>query len=116
MNSHNAQLLFDIRCVSKSLFRFKSDLSKDILLYIASNEGSCDLRFVLRHVSATTIALRQHIQTMEKSGFIELCIDDKSKRCKIIKLTEKGIELLKSYELEIQNALKKWIYTHNNEN
>ena len=109
MKKMNAQLLLKIRSFSRTLFRFKSDISKEILIYIASHDGECALKYVYENINATALAVRQHLQILEKTNYIESQIDNKNKRCKNLRLTKKGADLLDAYEKIIEKNMKKWL-------
>ena len=104
----NAHLILKIEEASKTLFRFKSLLSRDILLYIASHDGTCELRDLFKSIDATTISTRQHIQILEASGYVLLFTNNDNKRAKTIKLTNKSFELLSIYEAEINSIISQW--------
>ena len=104
----NADVLWEIERVSRSLFRFKSPLSREILLFLTRHGGACELRDLFKGLQATTIAARQHIQALELDGYVELTIHPLSKRCKNICLTAKSQKLLEQYERECHRVLSEW--------
>ena len=104
----NADVLWEIERVSRSLFRFKSPLSREILLFLTRHGGACELRDLFKGLHATTIAARQHIQALQLDGYVELTIHPLSKRCKNICLTAKSQKLLEQYERECHRVLSAW--------
>jgi len=108
MLSCNADALLEIERVSRRLFRFKSPLSREILLFLTSHGGACELRDLFKGVRATTIAARQHIQALELDGYVELAVNVENRRCKNICLTKKSQRLLEQYERECHRVLSVW--------
>ena len=109
MRKERARIILDLRTLGDRLFRFKSTLSRVILLHIASHGGECELRTLMKTVEATPVAIRQHIQSLESEGYITLGTHVSNRRCKIIALTERASELLRDYEDHISDAALKWL-------
>ena len=108
MMEANAQVLLEIKKVSHQLLQIKSQLSHDILLTIASYNGTCDLRILFKKIEATPAAIRLHVQGLEDEGYVYVCTHQTNRRCKVACLTDKGLNLMRGYEREIQNALNSW--------
>lgn len=98
----------DSRVRSRELFLFKSPLSRQILLTVTRYCGVCELRKLFKLMEATAIAIRLHVQPLEEEGFVELCPHETNRRCKLIKLTDKGWTLMREYERQCQQALSGW--------
>lgn len=108
MRAGNARIILDARATGASLFRFKSALSRVILLHIASMEGECELRVLIKQLDATSVATRQHIQLLEMEGLLRVSPHPSNRRCKIVGLTEQAWELLKRYEAQLGAAVLRW--------
>lgn len=108
MLSTNAQTLILLRDIERSLFNFKSPLSRDILLQLSATAGTRELRELLKLSEATPIATRLHIQSLEEDGYVELCAHETSRRCKNVRLTAKGLSLMNEYEQRAQEAIVRW--------
>ena len=109
MRKDRARIILDMRTLGDRLFRFKSTLSRVILLQIASHGGECELRTLMKTVEATPVAIRQHIQSLESKGYITLCAHVSNRRCKIVALTDRATELLCDYENHLSDAALKWL-------
>lgn len=109
MRSAYAQIILDARAIGPNLFRFKSSLSRLILLHVAREGGQCELRALLKQLDATSVAARQHIHSLVTEGFLNMETHPSNRRCKIVCLTEKSRSLLKGYEALLNEAVLKWI-------
>lgn len=109
MRKERARIILDLRTLGDRLFRFKSTLSRVILLHIASHGGECELRTLMKTVEATPVAIRQHIQSLESEGYITLGAHISNRRCKMVSLTEKGSTLLQEYEARLSDAAAMWL-------
>ena len=108
MLDRNAQIMLELESISRELFLFKSPLSRQILLVVVSRSGVCELRKLFKLMEATAIATRLHIQSLEEEGYVELSPHETNRRCKLIRLTAKGVALMREYELRCQQALAAW--------
>ena len=108
MKSHNAQLILNLKIEAKEHFGFKSSISHDILLYLASNRGKCELSHLFKRIDATSIAIRYHIKYLEMKGYIVLKINTNNKRTKNIELTAKGNKLMNDYDVKLEAILSQW--------
>ena len=108
MRKERARIILDLRTLGDRLFRFKSTLSRVILLHIASHGGECELRTLMKTVEATPVAIRQHIQSLESEGYITLGAHVSNRRCKIVALTEKASAVLREYEEHLSDAADRW--------
>ena len=104
----NAHILLELERISRELFLFKSPLSRHILLIVASHGDVCELRKLFKLMQATSIATRLHVQSLEEEDFVELCPHETNRRCKLIRLTDKGWALMREYERQCQLALSAW--------
>ena len=104
----NAHMMLELERISRELFLFKSPLSRQILLIVASHGGVCELRKLFKLMEATSIATRLHVQSLEEEDFVELCPHETNRRCKLIRLTDKGWALMREYERQCQLALSAW--------
>lgn len=109
MRKDRARIILDLRTLGDRLFRFKSPLSRVILLHIASHGGECELRTLMKSVEATPVAIRQHIQSLESGGYLTLRGHPTNHRCKTVSLTEKALELLREYEVRLSDAAIRWL-------
>ena len=109
MRAGYAQIILEAREIGPSLFRFKSDLSRVILLHIAGEGGQCELRALLKQVEATSVAARQHIQSLVTEGFLNIETHPSNRRCKVVSLTESSRALLMRYEHRLHEVAAKWI-------
>ena len=108
MKKGNAQILLELRATETRLFRFKSSLSRLILLHVAMNGEDCELRQLMKAVDVTAVAARQHIQLLEHEGFLAVSAHKTNRRCKIVSLTKKSKDLLHDYEQEILATINRW--------
>ena len=108
MKSQNAQLILNLKKEAKEHFGFKSSISHDILLFLASNRGKCELSHLFKSIDATSIAIRYHIKYLEMKGYIVLKININNKRSKNIELTAKGNKLMKDYDARLESLLANW--------
>jgi len=104
----NAKALLSLRKVSRNLLPFRSSLSRDILLTIASGRGQFELRALFKLIGATPTATRLHVQSLIDDGLIELQQHPTNRRCKIVSLTENGWTLMRAYEQQAQECLSLW--------
>lgn len=109
MRSAYAQIILDARAIGPNLFRFKSSLSRLILLHVAREGGQCELRALLKQLDATSVAARQHIHSLVVEGFLDMETHRSNRRCKIVCLTDKSRLLLTDYEALLREAVLKWI-------
>lgn len=108
MKSQNAQLILNLKIEAKEHFGFKISISHDILLYLASNRGKCELSHLFKSIDATSIAIRYHIKCLELRGYIVLKINTNNKRSKNIELTSKGNKLMNDYDVKLVTILAEW--------
>ena len=108
MRAVNARIILDARATGASLFRFKSALSRVILLHIASMDGECELQVLIKKLDATSVATRQHIQLLETEGLLRIGQHPSNRRCKVVALTEKAWALLQHYEERLGRAILRW--------
>lgn len=108
MKPDNALVLFEIDGVRARLFPFSAHMPLTILLIVAKEGGSCDLRVVYRQVRSAIAVTRKQIDTLEREGYITLHESEADRRCKSIALTEKGAEGLSRYEAAIEAVLSRW--------
>ena len=104
----NAHTLLELRNISRKLLLFKSPLSQEILLIVASGNGSCELRQLFKQIEATPTAIRLHVQSLMEDGYVELCLHETNRRCKLVRLTDKAWRLMREYERQCQQALLAW--------
>lgn len=108
MRAWNARTILDARATRASLFRFKSALSRVILLHIVSMEGECELRVLIKQLDATSVATRHYIQLLETEGLLRVGPHPSNRRCKIVGLTERAWALLKQYEAQLGVTVLRW--------
>lgn len=108
MRAVNARIILDVRATGASLFRFKSALSRLILLHIASMDGECELRVLIKRLDATSVATRQHIELLETEGLLRIRQHPSNRRCKMVALTEKAWVLLQHYQEQLRRAVLGW--------
>lgn len=108
MRDAYAQIILDAREIGPSLFRFKSPLSRVILLHVACAGGRCELRTLLKRLEATSVAARQHIHSLVTDGFLKMDTHPSNRRCKVVSLTEKSRKLLTIYEARLQEMVLRW--------
>ena len=104
----NARALLSLRKISRDLLPFRSSLSRDILLIIASGRGQFELRALFKLIGATPTATRLHVQSLIDEGFVELRQHPTNRRCKVVSLTENGWMLMRGYERQAQECLNLW--------
>ena len=104
----NARALLNLTKVSRKLLPFRSSLSRDILLIIASERGLFELRELFKLIAATPTATRLHVQSLIDDGFITLEQHPTNRRCKVISLTENGWTLMREYEQQVQKCFSGW--------
>lgn len=109
MRDAYAEIILDAREIGPSLFRFKSPLSRVILLHVAREGGQCELRTLLKRLEATSVAARQHIQSLVTEGFLVIETHPSNRRCKVVSLTESSRALLRTYERRLHEVAAKWI-------
>lgn len=108
MRKAHAQLVLEARAVGPALFRFKSDLSRVILLNLVCLGGASELRILLRKLDATAVAARQHIQFLEIEGYLNVQTHETNRRCKIVCVTDKAWQLMSAYEAELATLARRW--------
>ncbi len=108
MLHHNASALLQLGTVSRQLLCFRSPMSREILLLLASGGGSYELRRLYKQIDATHTAVRLHVQSLMEDGYVELCQHPTNRRCKIVQLTDKGQQLMKDYEAALRPILANW--------
>ena len=104
----NARVLYEIDGVRARLFPFSAPMPLTILLIVAKEGRSCDLRVVYRQVRSAIAVTRKQIDMLEREGYITVHESEADRRCKSVTLTERATEGLKRYEAAIQEALGKW--------
>lgn len=109
MREAYAQIVLDAREIGPNLFRFKSPLSRIILLHVAREGGQCELRILLKRLEATSVAARQHIQSLVTEGLLNIEKHPSNRRCKVVSLTESSRALLRTYERRLHEVAAKWI-------
>jgi DNA-binding MarR family transcriptional regulator len=107
MRPKQADIIFQLLETPKA-FRFKSDLSLQILLLISSNGGLCDLK-LLAKISVTPMALRQHVKMLEAEDWVKLEINEASRRNKLISLTNKATRKLEEYNRNIERLFLDYV-------
>lgn len=107
MRPKQADIIFRLLETPKA-FRFKSDLSLQILLLITSKGGLCDLK-LLTKISVTPMALRQHVKMLEAEDWVKLEINEASKRNKLISLTDKATRKLEEYNQNIERLFLDYV-------
>ncbi len=105
----NAFAVLKLRKVSRELLPFRSSLSLDILLILASGRGEFELRELFKLIRATPTATRLHVQSLIDDGLIELGQHPTNRRCKVVNLTNAGWTLMREYELQIQECFSGWV-------
>lgn len=108
MKKDNALILLGLKETEGRLFRFKSALSKEILLHISISGEECEMRHLMKAVNVTPVAARQHIQLLEHEGFLAVSGHRSNRRCKMVSLTEKSRALLKEYEAALSEIIQNW--------
>lgn len=108
MISQNAHVLLSLRKVSHELLCFKSPLSREILLNVASVSGAVELRQLFKRIRMTPTAVRLNIQALIEDGYLDLRQHPTNRRCKIVCLTDKGWGLMRAYEQQVQQCLNGW--------
>lgn len=93
--SENARILLDNSAMGRRLFGSRSPITTEIVLTLAMHANGLDLRDLLKRIDATPIATRQHLGNLMQQGFVELALHPKSKRCKVVTLTNVAITALK---------------------
>ena len=109
MREAYARIVLDAREIGPSLFRFKSPLSRVILLQVAREGGQCELRTLLKRLEATSVAARQHIQSLVTEGFLSIQTHPSNRRCKVVSLTEHSRGLLAQYEHRLHSVVAEWV-------
>lgn len=104
----NARAVLEIKEISRKLLLFKSPLSREVLLVVASFRGECELRHLFKRIEATPTAIRLHVQALVDDRYVELCRHPTNGRCKMVRLAERGWDLMRAYELQVQQALSGW--------
>ena len=112
MLNQNARALLSLTEVSHGLLCFKSPLSREILLTVASGSGAVELRQVLKLMRMTPAAVRLNIQSLIENGHLELRQHETSRRCKVVCLTDKGWTLMREYEQQVQKCLSGWSHVN----
>ena len=107
MRPKHADIIFRLLETPKA-FRFKSDLSLQILLLISSYGGLCDLK-LLTKISVTPMALRQHVKMLEAGDWVKLEINEASKRNKLISLTNKASQKLEEYNRNVEGLFLDYV-------
>jgi DNA-binding MarR family transcriptional regulator len=110
MLDRNAHTLLRLRKISRELLSFKSALSRDILIIVASGSGAVELRQLFKLIRMTPTAVRLNVQSLIDDDYLELSQHMTNRRCKIVRLTDKGWALMRQYEQQVQNCLKEWSY------
>lgn len=108
MKKGNALILLGLKETEGRLFRFKSALSKEILLHVSISGEECEMRHLMKVVNVTPVAARQHIQLLEHEGFLVVSGHKSNGRCKMVSLTEKSRSLLKEYEVALSETIQNW--------
>lgn len=109
MREECARIIIEAREIGPSLFRFKSPLSRVILLHIALEGGTCELRSLLKRLEATSVAARQHIQLLVDEGLLHMEKHPSNRRCKVVSLTDSSRALLTQYENHLNDLVAKWV-------
>ena len=109
MLNQNAHVLLSLRKVSREVLCFKSQLSPEILLIVASASGAIELRQLFKGMGMTPTAIRLNIQSLIEDGYLELRQHPTNRRCKVVCLTDKGWALMRDYEQQVQNCLSGWL-------
>ena len=104
----NALTLLDLDSIARKVLCFRSPLSREILLILASCCGELELRKLYKKIEATPTAIRLHVQSLMDDGYVELCQHLTNRRCKLVQLTDKGRQLMQDYEQQVQKVLIAW--------
>ena len=108
MRIQNAQVILDVRRVTRDLLCFRGEWSGEILLLVASSSQTIELRQLFRLMRMTPTAVRQHIQLLINDGYLDLRQHRTNRRCKVVCLTDKGLALMCEYEQEVQKHMTGW--------
>lgn len=108
MFSENAKILLDNSTMGRRLFGSRSPITTEIVLTLAMHDNGLDLRDLLKSIDATPIATRQHLENLMQQGFVTMSLHPKSKRCKVVALTDAAIAALRQYELQFQSQISEW--------
>ena len=104
----NALALLDLDGIGRKVLCFRSSLSREILLILASCCGECELRKLYKKIDATPTAIRLHVQSLMDDGYVDLSQHATNRRCKVLQLTDSGLALLREYEQQVHEALRGW--------
>lgn len=108
MRRGNADVVIELRRITNGSPFFRGFLSLEILLNIARNSGSIELRRLFKEVGATQVAIRQHMQDLTRSGYLTVETDAANRRCKLARLTPAGWQVLAACENSIETTIAKW--------
>lgn len=108
MFSENAKILLENATMGRRLFGSKSPITTEIILTLAIHDNGLDLRDLLKSIDATPIATRQHLANLMEQGFVTMALHPKSKRCKVVSLTDAAVAALRQYELQFQSQISDW--------
>ena len=88
---------------------FSSMLSREVFLEVAAEGGELELRELYKRIQATSTAVRLHVQSLIDEDFLELSQHATNRRCKIVRLTTTGKEMLTQFERKAHSLISGWI-------
>lgn len=78
-------------------FRIAPQITLEILLILASGNGSASLTSLFEQIAAAERSVRSHIRALMASGLVEENKQSRDTRAKMLRLTPRGVDDLTAY-------------------
>ena len=114
MQSGNAKILIELARLNGRTPIARQDISREIVLLLASANGQCRLRNVFSSMQYTSVAIRQHVEMLHCDGLLDLRTIPSNRRAKQLVLTREAINALQDYEREVDALISKWLCVDQN--
>lgn len=109
MKKTNAVIVLGLEAIDRSYPDLRRGLTRKILLEVCAHGGSLEMRKLFKIVDVTAVAARMRLKELEEAGIVLVSTDPSSKRCKMIQLTEHGLQIVSDYERKINELLADWV-------
>ena len=99
--------LLELEALAENLLKSqkKSALLKLKVLYFASEYENLSVSIIIQKLGMQKSNFALAMAEMEKEGLIEICQAEIDRRCRTVRLTNKGREMLENYKQEIETCL-----------
>jgi DNA-binding MarR family transcriptional regulator len=103
--AHYARVRLALTQRERIRFRLSPQISLEILLILAAEQGSAPLTGLFEQIAAAEKSIRSHIRALMASGLVDDAPHATDGRAKLLRLTPRGIEDLAAYVEECSGHL-----------